>query len=51
MVARLDARARDRKARSNQVAPAQATGMNRRGIAVVDYKLEVVVLPVSGAST
>ena len=29
------------------MAAAQATGIDRRGIAVVDYKLEVVVLPVS----
>ncbi len=29
------------------MAPAQATGINRRGITVVDYKLEVVVVPVS----
>jgi hypothetical protein len=25
----------------------EATGINRRGIAVMDYKLEVVVIPVS----
>jgi hypothetical protein len=29
---------------SNPVAPSTATGANRRGIVVMDYKLEVVVV-------